>query len=58
MQPGVLPLRITWVLPYRQAYEAALPKLLSRERTIEFLEPLRTYVKDKKLDSDPADASR
>jgi quinol monooxygenase YgiN len=45
-------------LPYRQAYEAALPKLLSRERTIEFLEPLRTYVTDKKQDSDPAGATR
>jgi quinol monooxygenase YgiN len=28
---------------YRQEYEAALPKLLARERTIEFLSPLRSF---------------
>ncbi|SPB18609.1 hypothetical protein NOV72_05809 [Caballeronia novacaledonica] len=30
--------------PYRQMYEAVLPRLLARERTIEFLTPLRSYV--------------
>ncbi|KAK48991.1 oxidoreductase [Caballeronia jiangsuensis] len=29
--------------PYRQAYEAVLPQLLARDRTIEFLTPVRTY---------------
>jgi len=29
--------------PYRRAYEAALPELLARERTIEFLDPIRAY---------------
>ena len=29
--------------PYRQAYEAALPDLLSRERRIEFLRGIRSY---------------
>jgi len=28
---------------YRQDYEAALPRLLARERTIEFLTPVRGY---------------
>ncbi|SAL49501.1 putative quinol monooxygenase [Caballeronia humi] len=32
-------------LPYRQDYEAALPRLLSRERTIEFLQPMRDLVR-------------
>jgi quinol monooxygenase YgiN len=32
-------------LPYRQAYEAALPGLLRRPRTIEFLTPLRSFAK-------------
>lgn len=31
--------------PYRRAYEAALPVLLKRERTLEFLEPMRTFEK-------------
>ncbi|SAL62635.1 Antibiotic biosynthesis monooxygenase [Caballeronia peredens] len=31
--------------PYRQAYEAELPRMLARERTIDFLEPLRSYEK-------------
>lgn len=30
---------------YRQEYEAMLPRLLARERRIEFLEPVRTYTK-------------
>jgi quinol monooxygenase YgiN len=30
--------------PYRQDYEAQLPHLLSRARTIEFLTPLRSVV--------------
>ncbi len=34
--------------PYRQAYEAALPGLLKRERSIAFLTPLKAYVKDVK----------
>ena len=28
--------------PYRQDYEAALPGLLSKDRSIEFLKPIRT----------------
>jgi quinol monooxygenase YgiN len=28
---------------YRQEYEAALPRLLARERSVEFLSPLRSY---------------
>ncbi len=31
--------------PYRQAYERALPRLLKRERTLEFLKPLRAFEK-------------
>lgn len=31
--------------PYRQAYEQALPRLLKRERTLEFLKPLRAFEK-------------
>ncbi len=30
--------------PYRQQYEAALPQLLSKERSIEFLKPIRTVT--------------
>jgi quinol monooxygenase YgiN len=33
-------------LPYRQAYEAALPRLLKAERTLEFLTPVRSYTRD------------
>lgn len=29
--------------PYRQDYEAALPRLLRQPRTIEFLDPSRSY---------------
>lgn len=29
--------------PYRQAYEAALPTLLSADRRIDFLKPIRDY---------------
>ncbi|MGO4330332.1 putative quinol monooxygenase [Cupriavidus sp. 2TAF22] len=32
--------------PYRQAYEAALPRLLKAARTLEFLTPVRSYVSD------------
>jgi quinol monooxygenase YgiN len=32
--------------PYRRDYEAVLPQLLKRGRTLEFLMPLRTYVKN------------
>ncbi|WP_420992423.1 putative quinol monooxygenase [Cupriavidus sp. 30B13] len=31
--------------PYRQAYEAALPGLLKAARTLEFLAPVRSYVR-------------
>ncbi|MEM5428791.1 putative quinol monooxygenase [Cupriavidus oxalaticus] len=31
--------------PYRQSYEAALPGLLKAQRTIEFLTPVREYLK-------------
>ena len=31
--------------PYRQAYEAALPTLLKAPRTIEWLDPLKEYLK-------------
>jgi quinol monooxygenase YgiN len=31
--------------PYRKEYEAALPRLLARARTLEFLDPVRGYVK-------------
>ncbi|SAK97965.1 Antibiotic biosynthesis monooxygenase [Caballeronia catudaia] len=34
--------------PYRREYEAALPVLLKRARTLEFLEPVRGYVKEAK----------
>ncbi|EHP37876.1 hypothetical protein OR16_40269 [Cupriavidus basilensis OR16] len=34
--------------PYRQAYEQALPRLLKRERTLEFLKPLRAFEKPAK----------
>jgi quinol monooxygenase YgiN len=33
-------------LPYRRAYEAALPRLLKAERTLEFLTPVRGYTRD------------
>lgn len=29
--------------PYRTAYEAVLPGLLARERSIEFVTPIRSY---------------
>ncbi len=31
--------------PYRSAYEAALPRLLKRTRTLEFLKPVRAFEK-------------
>ncbi len=29
--------------PYREAYEVELPRLLARERSIEFVTPIRSY---------------
>jgi quinol monooxygenase YgiN len=34
--------------PYRMAYEEVLPTLLRKERTLEFLEPLRAYLNQSK----------